>query len=420
MTRSEGVGTDVGALVDHLFRHEAGRIVAALCGSLGPARLDLAEEAVQEALVRALRTWPFRGVPTNPAGWLYRAARNAAVDRLRRARTRRDGEPEVARRTATLTEADEPARSLDDDLLRLLFLCAHPLLSPDSRVALTLKLALGFSVDEIGRALVSKPATVGQRISRAKATLREGDAAFELPEGDELVDRLDAVLDVLWLLFGEGHAATSGDLLVRRDLCEEALRLAELLLAHPPTDLPRTRALAALLWLLSARLPARTDSAGELVLLADQDRTLWNRAALTRGFGLLDRSIGGAEETAWHLQAAIAGCHAAAATEGATDWPAILRLYDRLVALEPSPIVALHRAVAVERVHGPHRALAELGPRPDPRLRDHHRFWAVRGELLARAGRPTDAARDLERARDLAASGPERRFLERRTAELAN
>lgn len=450
-------GGEVGGLVDHLFRHEASRIVAALTRSLGPRHLGLAEEALQEAMVEALKRWPFHGVPERPGAWLHRVARNRALDHLRRRSAFRDKEPEIRRTLlpagaatgSDRTALSRPGRSPDtadtarfrgeltDDQLRLVFLCCHPELPRDARVALTLKLVCGFGVAEIARAFLDKRPTVAQRLVRAKRTVRDRSLPFEVPAPTELPGRFDSVLEVVYLLFNEGHASTGGDELVRADVCAEALRLAEELArlagtlpAPAPARLrPTAHALAALLCFQASRLPARLDNAGAIVLLADHDRSRWDRSLVRRGFAHLEGAAAGPRLTAYHLEAAIASHHAAAPTWDATDWPAILGLYDQLLALRPSPVVALNRAVAVAEAVGRERgaaegaraglqALDELEADPDlaDALASYHLLPATRGTLLLAAGAPEQAARSLRRALELCAHPAERELLEKRLA----
>jgi RNA polymerase sigma-70 factor, ECF subfamily len=387
------VAADSLALVDHLFRRQAGQMVATLTRTLGSRHLSLAEDAVQDALVAAMQHWPFRGVPDQPEAWLFRVARNRALDRLRHgrlaadkhaalARDRDEGEPPDA---APLLAAELPP--LEDDQLGLLFLTCHPALAPEARVALALKLAGGFSVGEIARAFLSQDAAIAQRLVRAKRQLREAGADFGMPEPSDLRARVGSVIDALYLMFNEGYAATAGDHLVRDDVAVEAIRLARMLAAHPATTGPRVWALLALMLLHAARFPARADPAGAPFLLRDQDRSRWDRAAIAEGMRALDRSAAGAEVTALHLEAGIAAAHAAAPSWEATDWPHIVELYDALLALTGSPVVAVNRAVAVSRVHGPRAGLAALDAVADMvALARYPLLPVVRAELWREAG----------------------------------
>jgi RNA polymerase sigma-70 factor (ECF subfamily) len=414
---TEEAGGAVGGLVEHLFRHSAGRMVAVLARRLGAERLDLAEEAVQEALLRALATWPFRGIPDNPRGWLFQVAHHRALDLIRRdgvlhakLASLGGGWPEGA-------EVGAPA-GVDDDELAMMLMCCHPTLPRAARVALTLKTVGGFSVEEIAAAFLARPATLAQRLVRAKRRLRRERIGLEIPSADALPLRLESVLDVLYLLFNEGYAAHGGDNVVRAELCAEAIRLARIVAAHPPTDRPAVRALLALMLLHASRLPARTDEAGDLCLLADQDRARWDRQALAEGLGYLDRAAEGDAVTVYHLEAAIAACHAVAPDEASTDWAYVLRLYDDLLALKPSPVVALNRAIALAMVDGPVAGIRALELLSGQRaLARYHLLPAALGALWWRAGSPLTAACHYRAALARPCSRPERRFLERRLAE---
>jgi RNA polymerase sigma-70 factor (ECF subfamily) len=419
---SAGAAPQVGELVDHLFRHSAGRMIAGLTRVFGPGRLELAEDVVQEALVRALKTWPFRGVPDDPEAWLVRVAHNTALDALRRHKLARDKEAEVAGWAGRVLEASagetRGREELADDSLRMVFTCCHPALGHEAQIALTLKTLGGFSVPEIARALLAKEATVAQRLVRSKARLAQTDVRFEVPAPSELGARLGAVLDVIYLMFNEGYAAHSGDALVRRDLLQEAMRLAALLLEQAATRRPEVHALYALMLFLVARVPARTDEAGDLLTLAVQDRRRWDRAAIGRGFHELGQSIAGGRLTPFHVEAAIASCHAAAPDYASTDWATILERYDQLRALIDSPVVDLNRAVAVAKVHGIDAGLAELERAArHPALGRYHLLPATRGMLLWTKGDCAEAAVEFATAAKLATNEPERRLLSRRAAE---
>ena len=406
-------------LVDHLFRTRAGEMVAWLTRAFGSAHLDLAEEVVQDALIRALQQWPFSGVPDNPSGWLYRVARNQALDVLRRDASFRDRAGEVAfdivRSAELRQDAERHRAAIRDDELRLVFLCCHPALSEEARVALSLKTAGGFSTAEIARAfLVSEP-TIAQRIVRAKRVLRDEQVPFTLPSGRELQARLDSVLEVVYLMFNEGYSAHAGEELIREDLCEEALRLARLVAGAPDTSVPAAHALAALLAFQAARIPARVDASGEMVLLEEQDRRRWNGSLVALGFAHLERSAAGERMTAYHLQAAIAAVHARGPDADSTDWPTILELYDELLAINPSPVVALNRVVAFSRVAGAHAALPVLAElEANPSLACYYLLPAVKAALLQDTGDHAGAAAAYRAAAALPCSAPERRFLARR------
>lgn len=398
-------------VVEHLFRHSAGQITATLARTLGPARLDFAEECLSDAFEQALRTWPHNGVPDNPKGWLFRAARNRALDLLRRERALRTKLP-------LLADLDSTDPAAGDAELAMMLLCCHPELTQTSQVALTLKTVGGLGVGEIAAALLAKPATVAQRLARAKSWLRARDEPLELPLPAQLESRVDSVLAVLYLLFNEGYDATAGDVAVRGELCGEAIRLGRLLLADRRTDLPRARALVALMLLQASRLPARVDDAGDVLLLEEQDRGRWNRELIAEGTRTFGAACTGPELSAYHVEAAIALCHVASEDPADTDWPRILGLYDRLAELRPSPVVWLNRAVAAAMVHGPHEGIAELERlQHDERLSGYRPLPAVLGALWLRAGEPARAAECYRRALDLPGSEPQRRFLRRKLAE---
>ena len=404
---SAGWGVDnSGQVVEQLFRHSAGRITATLVRVLGPAHLDLAEEAVQEAMVRALQRWPFAGVPANPRGWLFSVARNHVLGSVRHGAVVRAKLPLLA--TPEVVD-DEPA---GDDELALMFLCCHPELPLVSQVAMTLRTVGGLGVNEIATALLTAPATVAQRLVRAKKWLRtEAARVVDVPRADALESRLDAVLSVLYLLFNAGYDAVEGDRLVRGELCAEAVRLCRLLCADPRTDLPRVRALLALMLLHGSRLAARTDDAGDLLLLAEQDRGRWDQRMIAEGVRVFGDSCVGVAKSAFHIEAAIALCHVGVATE----WARIVGLYDELLTVKPSPVAALNRAVAAAMA-------GDLDPaelnrlREEPALRDYHLLPAALGALWLRAGEPRLAAEYYREALTKRCSAPARRFLQRQLA----
>ncbi len=392
--------------VDRVFREHHGKAVAVLTRLLGD--LDSAEEAVQEAFLTAVQRWPVDGVPPSPAGWIVTTARNRAIDRLRREAARTGKHAEAA----LLHTGSEPQEVgvVQDDRLRLIFTCCHPALAPQARVALTLRLLGGLSTAEIARAFLVPEATMAQRLVRAKAKIRDARIPYRVPTEAELPDRLPAVLAVVYLVYTEGHAATSGGRVVREDLCAEAVRLGRLLAGLMP-DEPEVAGLLALMLLTSSRLPARTGPGGEPVLLADQDRSRWDRALITEGQELVRRCLRRGRPGPYQLQAAIAAVHSDAPTVADTDWAQILQLYDHLLALAPSPVVALNRAVAVAEVHGPALALQLVDALELPRS---HLGHAVRADLLARLGRSSEAAAAYDAALELAGNEADRAFLRRR------
>ena len=407
-----------GSELDHLFRHAAGQMVSALTRVLGAHRVDLAEEVVQDAMVKVLEQWRYQGVPDNPRGWLYRVARNRAFDLLRRDAT-------LAAKHALLPqESDVASAAADEDPfadaeLAMMFLCCHPSLSLDARTALTLKLVGGFSVEEIAAAFLAEPATIAQRIVRAKRTLATVADAVELPDATETSARLDSVLDALYLLFNEGYDAHTGDVLVRAELCGEAIRLMRLLAAEPRSGLPHAHALLALMLFQAARLPARESDDGELVLLRDQDHARWDRTLIHEAVHHLDRSAAGERLTSWHVQAAIAAEHALAPTYRATNWSRVLALYDQLYALEPTPVVALNRAIATAHVHGARAAMdAALPLLEHPAMRRYTLLPATLAHFAELLGDAPQAAAHYRAALRLPCNAAERRFLERRLASL--
>jgi RNA polymerase sigma-70 factor (ECF subfamily) len=392
------------AEVGDLFRRHSGRIVATLTRALGAERIDLAHDAAQDAFVRALQSWPWHGVPENPSAWLIRAARNRAIDVIRRERWLAGGEDALA--AAVVPSGQEPS-VFDDDQLALIFLCCHPELAPEVRVALTLRSVCGFSTREIARAFLLEEATVAQRLVRAKRAIRERGLRFEMPPEPEMRERLGSVLAVIYLVFNEGYSATSGETLLREEMCEEAIWLATMLVEHPGTGSPAVHALLSLMLLQAARLPARVDSSGELLLFEEQDRGKWDARLVRLGFEHLDRAATGDEITPYHVQAAIAAAHA----HPQPDWEHIVRLYDDLLVLQPSPVVELNRAVALSRSRGPGPALERVANLHG--LERWHLYHAVTARLWRDAGDCERAAAAYRAALACSCTEPERRFLNR-------
>jgi RNA polymerase sigma-70 factor (ECF subfamily) len=407
--------TALPQLVENVFRHRYGDMVAGLCRVLGPGRLDLVEDVVQEATLRALRRWPVEGVPERPEAWLFRVARNLALDSLRRRAVGARIETELSL-WATAAEVDDgPGDGVADDTLRMIFTCSHPEVPAETRLALVLKTVCSFGTGEIAAALLQKEGTVAQRLTRAKARLQGGLVRFEVPSPAELPARLPLVLEVLYLLFNEGYRSHRGRDLVRGDLVEEAVRLCGLLLEQPATAIPEVHALLALMLFLGARLPARTDALGELLTLAEQDRSLWDRDWLHCAFVHFRASIGGERMTAYHVEAAIASLHAAAPDYAATDWRRILLEYDRLLQLTDTPVVRLNRVVAVAKVHGAAAGLAALAEvTVGDALADYVLLPATAAQLHWSMGSHEAAAACLQRALSLPCSEPEQRLLQRR------
>ena len=416
--------SEVSRLAERLFHEEAGKLVATLTRHFGIEHLQLAEDVVQEALVRALRLWPGAGVPNNPAAWLTQTAKNLALDVLRR------GKNFAGKEEAIIASMDHSAAkpadamgSIDeseirDDTLRLLFVCCHPHLPQEAQVALALKTLCGFSTVEISKAFLTTEASIAKRLTRARQRLQEDKIPFEIPGGPELSLRLDAVLQTLYLLFNEGYKASGGERLVRNDLCHEAIRLLALLVAHPAGNQPSAQALLALMLFNSARLDSRVDAEGNLLRLEEQDREKWDADLIARGMRCLALSASGDSLSEYHLQAAIAACHCAARDYASTDWAQILGLYDRLLEIDQSPVVALNRAIALANVHGPNAGLAAVESMRDRRkLETYYLFHAALGEFEMRLDHPVAGGMHFKTALALAGTSSEKAFLQKRLRE---
>lgn len=413
-------------LGDHLFRREAGRMVAALTRLFGVHNLALAEDVVQDAFCRALEVWKLRGVPENPSAWLMATAKNRALDILRRERTARTYAPELGRQLEsewTLAPAVAEAfgeSAIRGDQLRMMFSCCHPQLPEVAQVALMLNILCGFGVNEVAAAFLTRPAAMEKRIGRGKKVLASSTRLFDLSDEHDVPVRLSAVQRALYLLFSEGYHGAHAETAVRAELCVEAIRLAELLLANPITSTPATYALIALMCFDAARLPARVDARGNLSSLYEQDRSLWDAELIAKGERLLDHSATGTTITEFHVEAAIASLHSRASALEDTDWSMIVSLYDTLMTVRPSPVVALNRAIAVAQRDGAERGLAEIAAIADvERLSEYPFYFAALGELEHRLGR-TEVARDhFLAAREHARNPMERKFFERRAKEVA-
>lgn len=413
-------------LIDHLFRRVYGQLVSTLTRLLGSAHIDIAENIAQDAFLKACETWPYHGVPENPAAWLTRVAKNGAIDHVRRERMLLDkGESLVAwfgDDDAAMVWSEDDIGSVRnmDDQLAMMFLTCQPCLSRRAQVSLTLKTVSGFSAAEISRALLTSEEATRKLLIRARKTIRDNNIAFELPPPPLLQGRVDAVLDVLYLLFNEGYSGFR-DNVFRRELSEEAIRLTRLFLLGSPATIdcqPKVHAVLALMLLHSARMPARQDIVGELVLLSDQDRSLWDGERISLGMRHLSESAQGTDVSAYHLEARIAAAHVTAPSYAEADWPTILACYDQLMEMKRSPVVALNRAVAVSMVAGVDAGMREVGALArDPALQGYYLLPATLADFCRRRGDTSGAAEHYRRALELVGDTPERRFLERRLAE---
>jgi RNA polymerase sigma factor (sigma-70 family) len=408
---------------ENLFRHEAGRMVATLTRIFGVHNLALAEDVVQDAFCRALEVWKLRGMPENPPAWLMATAKNRALDVLRRERTARTFAPELGRMLEsewTLAPAVEElfgAHAIQDGQLRMMFSCCHPRLPEEAQVVLMLHVLCGFSVDEVAGAFVSSNDAIEKRISRAKKVLAGSKRLFDVSSQGDFSVRLPAVQRALYLLFNEGYHGASSESAVRADLCQEAMRLTRLLLDHPPAATPPSRALFALMCLHAARLPARVDASGDLRSLFEQDRSRWDVSLIAEGQRLLDLSATGPELTEYHVEAAIAWVHTTAHGAEDTDWGMIVSLYDKLMAIRPSPVVALNRAIAIAQREGPQRGLEEIQMiAHSDRLAAYPFYHAALGEFEFRSGRHELAREHFRAALTFARNAMERRFIEQRIA----
>jgi RNA polymerase sigma factor (sigma-70 family) len=416
--------SDASRAIQAVWRIEAPRLIAGLARMVRD--VGLAEEIAQDALILALERWPESGVPDNPGAWLMTTAKRRAIDELRRAKLLDRKHEEIAREiesTRTLDAAELDSAMDDDvgdDLLRLVFTACHPVLSGDARAALTLRVLGGLTTEEIARAFLVPEPTIAQRIVRAKRTLAEARVPFEVPRGGELAPRLSSVLEVIYLIFNEGYAATAGDDWIRPTLCEEALRLGRIVAELAPSE-TEVHGLVALMEIQASRSNARIDPSGAPILLLDQDRTRWDQLLIRRGLAALDRAerLGGARGP-YALQAVIASCHATARTPDATDWPRIAALYDALAELSPSPVIELNRAVALSMAFGPAAGLEIVDAlTAEPTLASYHLLPSVRGDLLAKLGRFEEASVELERAASLTRNARERALLLDRAARCA-
>ncbi len=414
--------TDTHRAITVVWKTEQPRLIAGLTRIVRD--ISLAEELAQDALVIALKIWPQGGVPNNPGAWLMQTAKRRAIDLFRHRKMASAKLVEVGHgiETDIPDQVDALHEALDDDfgddLLRLIFTSCHPILPAESRVALTLRLLGGLTTEEIARAFLAAEPTIGQRIVRAKKTIAEAGIPFEVPTGPERTERLASVLGVLYLIFNEGYSATAGQDWIRPQLCNEAIRLGRVLMRLSPGD-SEVHALTALMEIQASRAMARTDSKGQPVLLSDQDRSQWNQALITSGFAALDQAISlGGEQRPYALQAAIAACHARAPSASETDWNRITQLYEQLGEVTPSPVIELNRAVAVSMAQGPAAGLAIIDSiKDDPALKNYHLLYGVRGDMLSKLGRHTEAMLEFRRAAELTRNERERAYLMGRAQE---
>jgi RNA polymerase sigma factor (sigma-70 family) len=416
---------EISRLTEHLFRVEAGKLVSVLTGVFGIDHLQLAEDVVQEALVRAFRTWPYYGIPDNPAAWITQTAKNLAYDLLRREKRFREKQTEIVASVEQWSSdsgvSDSPLfdTEIKDDRLRLIFTCCHPLIPQDAQTALALRTLCGFSAAEIAKAFLTTEAAIAKRLTRTRQKIRELRIPFEIPSGEEFSIRLNGVLQTLYLLFNEGYKASSGENLVREDLCFEAIRLGTLLADHPLANLPRTHALVALMLLNAARLPARVDEEGNILRLKEQERSKWSRPMIEHGILHLGHAAVGDELSEYHIQAAIAACHCLAEDYQSTDWLKILSLYDQWTQINKSPVIALNRAVAIAKVNGPRagiEAVEAIQNRGE--LDSYYLLYAVRGEFESQLRHFEAAAGYFRKALHLTEVKSEQKFLSKKVRAL--
>jgi RNA polymerase sigma factor (sigma-70 family) len=407
--------------IDHLFRRHSGKMVALLCRVFGFDKIDVVEDAVQDSLVAALKTWPYSGVPENQLSWLTRAAKNRCIDILRR--SNRSISVDADENFEIISELDSAgnaafANEISEDQLRMIFACCHPAISPDSRVALTLKTVGGFSVREIANAFLAKDEAVVKLISRAKARLRDNGVRMEIPPPEQLPERLDSVLKALYLMFNEGYAASTGEALIRKDLVFEALRLVSLLAAHPVTSSPTVDALAALFYFQAARMPQRADHNGELLILAEQDREAWDQRLIASGLHHFRLSASGDHMSDYHLEAEIAATYTLARDYFSTDWRRILHCYDTLQRRSFSPVRELNRVIVIGEIEGARTAYSRLIQLHD-KLSDYSLFFITKAHYERLLGQSALAVASLERARQCSTNEAVKRFIERKLAEIA-
>jgi len=411
----------INLLADHLFRHEYGKLVSTLTGIFGPEHLQLAEDVVQDSLVEAISHWSYEGVPDNPAAWLFRVAKNKALNIVNRDKYKKQYASDAAHYFGreAISESMEylfSDQEILDDQLRMIFTCCHPSISADSQIALALKTLCGFSISEIAKAFLTTEENINKRLVRARQKIREGKVSFEVPAGAELKTRLKVVLETIYLLFNEGYNASQGTDIIRCDLCGEAVRLGEIIQRHPALqNKSEVYALLALMQLNTSRFKARQDGEGNLFTLAEQDRSLWDRDLIAMGISNLQRSIDANQTSAYQILATISAHHCTARNFESTDWKGILELYDALVAMDNSPIVLLNRAIAVSKVFGVEEGLLELEElRENPPLMNYHLFYSTGAEFYIQLGQFSTAANYLQTAMKLTRQEAEKKLLEKK------
>jgi len=406
---------NINQLVDHLFRHESGKMIAVLSRLLGLQNIEIAQDLVQDTLLQAMSTWGYKSIPDNPSAWLYRVAKNKAIDFLRREKKFKEVSPQYSyllQSEYTLASTINNLfleNEIQDSQLRMMFACCHPSIQEESQIALTLKTLCGLSVNEISKAFLTTEETIAKRIYRAKEKIKIEKIELEVPQNDELWTRVDTVLKSLYLLFNEGYKSSNPDKLIREDLCVEAMRLCFLLTQHSLTALPRTKALLALMCFQASRLDARLDDKSNIILLKHQDRSKWNRSLMSKGFELMEESTEPFEVSAYHLEAAIASQHAAARSFEQTNWKSIYHLYEMLFQLQPNPIVAMNKAIASSYAISKQNALKEL--QQINGLEDHHLYYVSIGEVYFDLENKTEAKKFFEKALELTSSGYEQQLL---------
>jgi len=406
---------NIHQLVDHLFRHESGKMIAVLSRLLGLQNIEIAQDLVQDTLLQAMSTWGYKSVPDNPSAWLYRVAKNKAIDFLRREKKFKEVSPQYSyllQSEYTLASTVNNLfleNEIQDSQLRMMFACCHPSIQEESQIALTLKTLCGLSVNEISKAFLTTEETIAKRIYRAKEKIKTEKIELEVPQNDELSTRIDTVLKSLYLLFNEGYKSSNPDKLIREDLCEEAMRLCFLLTQHSLTALPRVKALLALMCFQASRFDARLDDKNNIILLKYQDRIKWNRSLMSKGFELMEESTEPFEVSAYHLEAAIASQHAAARSFEQTNWKSIYHLYEMLYQLQPNPIVAMNKAIASSYAISKQNALKEL--QQIKGLEDHHLYYVSIGEMYFDLENKPEAKKFFEKALELTSSGYEQQLL---------